>query len=113
MNQKEYLTSLGRILKDKKTKYPVKDKLAELIQSWGVGLQSSARFPNFFMTYQALRHAGVHFNPSVADYSEPPAPVVHRSASPQTLYANIFFFFFGFLKTKQNTHYFSFSLFSC
>ncbi|MDP2437607.1 MAG: VHS and GAT domain-containing protein, partial [archaeon] len=90
MNQKEYLTSLGRILKDKKTKYPVKDKLAELIQSWGVGLQSSARFPNFFMTYQALRHAGVHFNPSVADYSEPPAPVVHRSASPQTLYANIF-----------------------
>lgn len=74
VHQREYLSSLSRIVKDKKTKYQVRTKLAELIQSWGIGFQSSTRFPDFFMTYQSLRHAGVTFLPAQNDYTEPPMP---------------------------------------
>lgn len=83
VHAKEYLATLARIVKDKKTKYQVRDKLADLIQSWGIGLQSSTRFPDFFMTYQSLKHAGIRFHPPQNDYVEPPMPAgARRSRAP-------------------------------
>jgi VHS domain/GAT domain len=87
VHQKEYLASLAKMAKDKKTKFQIRDKLVELLQSWGEGFRASAQFPNFFMTYQQLRRTGqLPFaeEGAAAEYTLPAVPSVaqrRRSAS--------------------------------
>ena len=79
VHSKEHQAALIKIVKDKKTKYQIKDKLLDMIQSWGEGFQSSTQFPNFWMTFHSLRREGLPFAPSPSSpYVPPSQPAVSQ-----------------------------------
>jgi len=77
--ERTFQTEMARLIMNKKSKEPVKDKALELVDRWGKAFERRSDLSGFYDTYSFISRSGYRFPPR-----RPDAPVINFNNPPQS-----------------------------
>ncbi|KAF2074941.1 hypothetical protein CYY_003774 [Polysphondylium violaceum] len=77
--ERTFQTEMARLIMNKKSKEPVKDKALELVDRWGKAFERRSDLSGFYDTYSFISRSGYRFPPR-----RPDAPVINFNNPPSS-----------------------------